>query len=189
MKRKIVLVFLAALLAAFTTKVISQDTTVSTAPSPSTISSTVLDESSCYGLKIGMSEQEIHKLYPRFEFTDRGPIRRSSEQLFFKDASVDIYFEKNQNAIIDLTLIRDHLVNISVRWLPASFEIMQSKLERAYGNPLFVEKNNFTTSGGEKFTNAVATWTGNKVTLVHYPHYENIAQSRLLFMDKPEQKK
>jgi len=186
MKRIKALFILAALMAISTT-VLSQESTNSPNPlSSSTASPSTLDDSSFYGLKIGMSEQDILKLYPKFQFRERGPLRRSSEQLFFRDVSADLYFDKDQNAIIDLALIGDRLVNISVIWQPTSFEVMQSKLERVFGSPLFVDKKSYTTNGGERFTNAVATWTGNKVTLVHYPHYENIAQSRLLFLDKQE---
>lgn len=143
------------------------------------------DTSSFYGLKIGMSEKEIQKLFPKLSFSARGPVRQSSELFHFSEMPTDLYFDKNENAIIDLTLLEDRLVNISVRWLPTSSDSMLLKLEKALGAPFLSRKDKLKTSGGEEFTSATVTWTGDKVSVFYYQHYENIKQSRILFSEKP----
>ena len=148
---------------------------------------TVVDAYSFIGLKIGMTEQEVSNALPRLSFKDRGPIRQAGGFVPMSDFNGALA-EREGEAIVDLTVVANRLVNISVRWLPSAFDTLLPKLEKELGTPLSAETTKNVTRAGDAFTNTIAIWSGEKTTVQYFQHFENIKQSRLLLMERPKQK-
>lgn len=149
--------------------------------------STVVDAYSFVGLKIGMTEQEVSNVLPRLSFKDRGPIRQASGFVPMSELNGALV-EREGEAILDLTIVANRLVNISVRWLPSAFEAMLPKLEKQLGPPLSAETSRNVTRAGDAFTNTIAIWSDERTTVQYFQRFENIKQSRLLLMERPKKK-
>lgn len=145
-----------------------------------------VDAFSIAELKIGMTEQEVVSVYPDLVFKDRGPIRQAGKFAKISEVSNDLLPEANGQAILELNVLEGRLVNISVRWLPASFDLMLLKLRDALGTPANEEKTQHSTQAGERFTNTVALWVGERTVVRYFQHFENIKQSRILLMERTE---
>ena len=186
MRSKLQRVVLAFLVATATGAAISQESSSASATAAQVNAEALsVDTFSFSGLRIGMSEQEVSSLFPKLAFKDRGPVRQGGAFVLKSDLTGDPLVEKEGDAILVLTLLQDRLVNISVRWLPKSFELMLPKLHKDLGTPLDVQNSQHVTEGGQAFNNTIATWTGSRTTIRYFQHFENIKQSRLLVMERP----
>lgn len=178
----------AAVLGLHTEAAFSQSAPQDAAPSGTRTSedNVKVDSYSLAFLKIGMSEQEIARVLPQLTIKDRGPIRQGGAFVQVPELGDDLQPETQGQAILELTVLDNRLVNISVRWLPISFETMLSSLLRELGEPNSVETTQNVTRGGESFSDTIALWIGERTVIRYFQHFENIKQSRLLIMERPQ---
>ncbi|WP_342117548.1 hypothetical protein [Pseudoduganella sp. OTU4001] len=144
-----------------------------------------VDAYSLAGLRIGMSEQDASLMFPQLTFKDRGPIRQAGGFVRIPELGNDLLPEAKGEAILELTVLEGRLVNISVRWLPIAFDAMFASLRRELGEPVSAESTQNMAQSGERFTNTVALWVGERAVVRYFQRFENIKQSRLLVMERP----
>lgn len=156
----------------------------SSAPIPGT--NAKVDSYSLAALKVGMSEQEISRVLPQLTMKDRGPVRQAGGFVQIPELGNNLQPETQGKAILELTVLENRLVNISVRWLPVTFDAMFTSLQRELGDPANVETTQNVTQTGEKFTNTVALWVGEHTVIRYFQHFDNIKQSRILIMERPQ---
>lgn len=177
-----------ALLGIHTEVAFSQQSPQVPAPSNTSISGTnaKVDSYSLATFKIGMSEEEISRVMPQLSMKERGPVRQAGGFVQIPELGDNLQPETQGKAILELTVLENRLVNVSVRWLPISFDTMLTSLQRELGEPSSVETTQNVTQTGEKFSNTIALWVGDRTVIRYFQHFDHIKQSRLLIMDSPQ---